>query len=572
MPNVSLNKKTVMKLIGKTIPDEKLKDRISMLGTDLDQVTDKHIDVEIFPNRPDMLSEQGFARALSSFMGIKTGLRNFKVQKSSYTVNVQPSVKAIRPYTMCVVVKNIKFSREVIEEIIQIQEKLHVSFCRNRKKAAIGIYPLEKIKFPIKYFAEDPKKVKFIPLEGKKELTGLQILSQHPTGREYAHLLEGKKKFPFFQDANKEILSMPPVINSDKTGKITATTKDVFIEASGFDLNTLTLIINILSTMFHDMGGNVYEVKVKYGSKTILSPNLKPRTMKLDLKYVNKLLGLELKEAQAKTLLKKMGMDYTKGLVSYPAYRADILHPIDLVEDIAIAYGYENFQEEIPNISTIGEETQSEILKRKVAEIMIGLGYLECSSYHLTSENDQNERMNAKLKTIKLKNSLSLEYNVLRSWIVPNLLSILAKNKKYDYPQKIFEVGRIFKKGNSETGTIENERVAVVSSHQTANFTEIKQVLDYVLRMLDLEYTVKEVEHPSFISGRCARITVGKKDVAFIGEIHPSVLENFGLEFPTCALELNLSELFWREDNLWGLFMEYKPLLRVATLLVNVYK
>ncbi|MFH1972484.1 MAG: phenylalanine--tRNA ligase subunit beta [archaeon] len=544
MPNVSLNKETVMKLIGKKIPDDTLKDRISMLGTDLDQVTDKTIDVEIFPNRPDMLSEQGFARSLSAFMGIKTGLRKFKVNKSNFIVNVQPSIKSIRPYTMCAVVKGIKFTNEVIEEIINIQEKLHVSFCRNRKKAAIGIYPLEKIKFPIKYFAEDPKKIKFIPLEGNKPLTGLQILSQHQKGREYAYLLEGLKKFPFFEDANKQILSMPPIINSEKTGKITKTTTDVFIEASGFDLNTLTIIINILSTMFHDMQGTVYEVKVKYGNKTINSPDLKPKTMALDLKYVNKLLGLELKEAQAKTLLQKMGMDYTKGLVSYPAYRADILHPIDLVEDIAIAYGYENFQEEIPNISTIGEESQTEILKRKVAEIIIGLGYLECSSYHLASEQEQNEQMNTKLKTIKLKNSLSLEYNVLRSWIIPNLLSILARNKKYDYPQKIFEIGRVFKNGISETGTIENERVAVVSSHQTANFTEIKQVLDYVLRMLDLEYTVKEVEHPSFISGRCARISVNKKDVAFIGEIHPSVLENFGIEFPTCALELNLSELF----------------------------
>ena len=238
MPTVKLNKTVFEKLVGKKLPIEKLKDRISMLGTDLEDIEGNEITVEIFPNRPDMLSEQGFARAFSSFMGIKTGLRKYKVNKSKYEVNIDKSVKDIRPYTACAVVKNLKLNDEKIREIIQIQEKLHVTLLRNRKKGAIGIYPMEEIKFPIDYLALKPREIKFQPLESKKELNGLQILQQHPTGREYAYLLEGKKLYPIFRDANKEILSMPPIINSEKTGKVSEKTKEVFIEVSGFELET----------------------------------------------------------------------------------------------------------------------------------------------------------------------------------------------------------------------------------------------------------------------------------------------------------------------------------------------
>ena len=199
MPVVNLNRKVFEKLVGKKLPLEELKDRISMLGTDLDSIGDE-IEVEVFPNRPDMLSEQGFARAFSSFIGVKTGLREYKVTKSGEKLVVDGSVSEVRPYTACAIVKSLSFNDEKIREIIQSQEKLHVSYGRNRKKAAIGIYPMEKIKFPVRYLAKKPGEIKFKPLESSKEMTGLQILSQHPTGRDYGHLLEGKKKFPIFMD------------------------------------------------------------------------------------------------------------------------------------------------------------------------------------------------------------------------------------------------------------------------------------------------------------------------------------------------------------------------------------
>ena len=215
-------------------------------------------------------------------MGKKTGLKKYKINKlkKEDKVIIDSSVKNVRPYTACAIVRNLKLNDEKIKEIIEIQEKLHITIGRNRKKIAIGIYPLEKIKLPITFKALEPDKIKFIPLETDKEMSGLQILQRHPAGKDYAHLLAGKEKFPIFIDANKNILSMPPVINSHLTGKITEKTKDVFIECSGFDFSILSKCLNIIVTSLADMGGEIYPMELKYKNKRI-TPNLTSEKTKI---------------------------------------------------------------------------------------------------------------------------------------------------------------------------------------------------------------------------------------------------------------------------------------------------
>ncbi len=544
MPTITLNKREFERLVGKKLQLEKLKDRISYLGTDLEDIKTNEINLEIFPNRPDLLSEQGFARAFSSFIGVKTGLRKYSVKKSNHKVIIHSSLKDIRPYTACAIVKNLKLDDEKIKQIIQIQEKLHITYGRNRKKIAIGIYPFEKIKTPIYFKAEDPSKIKFQPLEYPTELTGSQILSKHKAGREFGHLLENYKKYPIFIDSNNNILSMPPIINSELTGKITQKTKDVFIECSGFDLRILQKCLNIIVTALADMSGIIYSMELKYENKTITTPNLTPEKINLDLNYVNKILGLSLTEKQIKKYLERMGYDYKNKTVLIPAYRTDILHQIDLIEDIAIAYGYENFKQEIPKVATIASESKMEILKNKIAEILMGLNLTEVSTYALSNNHIQNTFMNTSLSLIHLKNSVSSDYNVLRMWLTPSLLEVLKNNKHNEYPQNIFEISTIFKTGTSETHTQENERLCILLHDKNTNFTVIKQILDYLFSSLNLKYSINETEHPSFIPGRVARISHNNKEIAYIGEIHPSVLKNFGLELPVAALELNLTELF----------------------------
>src|SRR3989344_2674234 len=229
MANVKFSRKVFEKDIGKV--DTDMQHKIAMFGTPVESVTDNEIELEIFPNRPDLLSYQGFKRSFLAFLGKKTGMQEYKLNKpeKDYKVIVESSVRDVRPYTACAVVKNLDLKDyQRIKEIIDIQEKLHNTLGRRRRKAAIGIYPLEKISFPITYKAIEPEKIKFVPLEspGEREMTGIQILQRHPTGRDYAHLLAGKSKFPIFIDSKKNILSMPPIINSQLTGKITEETKD----------------------------------------------------------------------------------------------------------------------------------------------------------------------------------------------------------------------------------------------------------------------------------------------------------------------------------------------------------
>ncbi len=379
MAVINLDKKQFEKEIGKL--DEKMQDRIAMFGTPIEKINNEELQIEVFPNRPDLLSYQGFKRAFLAFLGKRTGLKKYKINKpeKNYKVIIDSSVKNVRPYTACAIVKNLKLDDEKIKELIEIQEKLHITIGRKRKKIAIGIYPLEKIKLPIIFKALEPDKIKFIPLETDKEMSGLQILQRHPAGKDYAHLLAGKIKFPIFIDANKNILSMPPIINSQLTGKITEKTKEIFIECSGFDFEILKKCLNIIITSLADMGGKIYQMELKYKNKKI-SPDLTPEKANISLENTNKLLGLNLNEKQLKQLIEKMGYDYNKGSVKIPAWRIDILHEVDLIEDVAIAYGYENFIPEIPDISTIGQENPKEIIKRKIAEILSGLKMLEVSN------------------------------------------------------------------------------------------------------------------------------------------------------------------------------------------------
>ncbi len=546
MPTVTLNRKVVEKLVGKKLPINKLKDRISMLGTDLEQIDDEEIIVEIFPNRPDMLSEQGFGRALSSFIGVNTGLRKYKVKKSGEKVIVSKDMEKVRPYTVCAIVKNLKLDDEKVRELIQIQEKLHVTFCRKRNKAAIGIYPMEKIKMPIYFCARKPKDIVFRPLEWKKEIDASEILEQHPTGIEYKHLVQGLDKYAIFHDAEDNILSFTPIINSHLTGKITDKTKEAFVEVSGFDLHTAEYVLNILMTAMADMGAEIYSMEVVYPDKTIVTPDLSAKKMKINLKYINKWLGLELSEKEIKRHLERMGYGYKDKKVLVPAYRADVLHQVDLAEDIAISYGYENFKANLSDKSTIAKEDDFEKFRQKVISLLTGLDLLETSSYHLSSKEVQFEKMNFDYDNyVRLENSMSEDFKIMRFWMLPNLMKILSENSHNEYPQNIFESGTVFSLVKKEdTGVKEQNRVAVLLCNSQADYTKARQILDYILHSLGLESKVKETEHPSFIPGRVSRVSVKKKDVAYLGEIHPSVLENFDIEMPVAGFELNLSEIF----------------------------
>lgn len=545
MANITFSRKTFEKEIGKL--DEKMQEKISMFGTPLETFDEETIEVEVFANRPDLLSYQGFKRCFLAFLGKKSGMKKYEINKpeKDYQVIIDSSTKDVRPYTSCAIIKGLKLDEEKIKEIIEIQEKLHLTMGRKRKKVAIGIYPLEKIKLPITLKALEPDYIKFIPLESEKEMSGLQILQKHPTGKEYSHLLSGKSKFPVFTDAENNILSMPPIINSQMTGKVTTETKDVFIECSGFDFKTLKKCLNILVLVFADMGGKIYQMELK-GAPEKISPILESEKIKISLENTNKTLGTNIDEKKIKVFLENMGHNYNSKTkeVEIGPWRTDILHEVDLIEDVAIAYGYQNLAPEIPDISTTGKENPEEIIKRKIAEILTGLSLLEISNYHLTNKDYQFEKMGVPEKQekefVELENSKT-EFNILRKDLSSFILRNLSENVDSEYPQKIFEIGTVFELKQSIQ---EKENLAIAIT--PGNFTEIKQIWMYLMKSLGIKTELNETEETTnhLIEGRVATITLDNKEIGILGEIHPKILKNWKIKMPVAILEVNLKEIF----------------------------
>lgn len=545
MPSITLNKDRVLKLLGKKVDDSTLREKISYLGTDLEEITEGEIVVEIFPNRPDLLSEEGFARALKTFLGFDSGLKNFKVNKGDYEVIIDKSVSNVRPFTACLVAKNIKITDAVLDNLINIQEKLHVTYGRNRKKCAIGIYPLDNISFPVHFKALNPEDIKFVPLGETLEMNGFDLLEKTKAGSEYKHLLDGKSKFPVFIDSNNSIMSVPPILNSNHTGNVDNNTENLFVECSGFDFDVLTKSLNMIGTALSDMGCDIYSVNLKYSDKKRITPSFNPTTMSVKCDYVNKYLGSDLSGKEIVKLVEKMGFGAkiksdNELDILIPCFRADVLHPIDIVEDVCIGFGFYNIEEEHDRSSSVAKECFDEKIKEKIRDLLIGDGLIENYNYSLVKFEDQkNIGLN---NIIKIKNPNSSEFDSLRRNIFPVILKSFKNNKMNEYPQKIFEIGRIFKK--EKDVCVENDALCVAMCSDNSNFTWAKQRLELLKDLLNLDFDYVQKDFDFFIKGRSAeiKIKINNKNVivGFIGEVNLDVLRNYDLEHAVSLFELDL--------------------------------
>jgi phenylalanyl-tRNA synthetase beta chain len=353
-------------------------------------------------------------------------------------------------------------------------------------------------------------------------------------------------------DAKDMILSMPPIINS-KEAAMTINTKNLFIDVTGTDRKTVKEVLNMVVTALADRGGKIHSVIIEYPKLSESTPDLSPTIMKLDVAYANRLLGIKLSLVEAQELLKKMNFDAVEFLdsqenfieVTVPPYRTDIMHPIDLVEDVAIAYGYQNFQPELPKLATIGEEAQNEVFSRKVMSIMTGLGFQEALTYILSNNTKLFANMKAEeQQTVKTVNPRTVEFTSVRNWLLPSLLEALAANQHNLFPQKLAEAGDcVILDSKSETSGRTIRKLAAVICHDTANLTECKSVVEAVMNSLGLKYDIDQNNHPSFIPSRLGEILVGGKSAGYFGEIHPAVLANWKLEKPVIAIELDLEAL-----------------------------
>ena len=495
-------------------------------------------------NLPYLWSVEGVARMMRGILGLHKGLAPITVEGGPRTIIVDDSVKDIRPFISGFIAKGKKVDDYLIKQFIQLQDKLDESFGKRRSKVAIGIYSYEKVKFPIHYKATAPESVSFVPLGFKKEMTQAEILEEHPKGKEYASILEGMDRYPLLVDDEGKVLSFTPIINSDFTGRVEIGDEHLVIEATGTDEEAMHLAMNIFAYAFAERGFTIESLEVDYGSKKVVTPLLFDDTMKLTTEQVHKITGLDLKKREIIDLLERAGYDVSSSLnVSLPAYRRDQLHPYDLVEDIAIAYGYNNFPEVALKSYTIGTKSPISAFKDAFRELCVGSGFQEIMSAFLSNKSVMEELMQVKkAPLVRISNPMSETYSVVRSWILPELVDMLRHNTHVEYPQRIFEAGTVAV--NLGKNVVDYEKVALLSVHDKANYTEVRSLVDYLLSVLGFSYTIEDREHDSFIPGRVGKIVVEGQDVGFLGELHPAVLDGVGVEMPACALELNLTNLF----------------------------
>ena len=424
---------------------------------------------------------------------------------------------------------------------MDLQEKLHQGIGRNRKKIAIGVHDFDKVKPPFTYKAVDPKSVKFIPLNSYEEMNLVEILERHPKGIEYGHLLKGKRLYPILVDSEENILSFPPIINGTLT-EVTPFTKNIFIDVTGIDRETASLALNIISTALAERGGEIYRTKViDNGEKSY--PDLEPREMKVKKSYAESIIGMRFKPEEIRESLLRMGYDVKidgdEILLKVPAWRGDILHEIDIVEDIAIGYGFDRIEPENPKYLTYGKPLEKARLIRKLRTIMIGLGFYEVETLTLSNEKDEFDKLGMKRgKIVKIENPISEEYTCLRKSLLPSLLKICRANRHRSLPQRIFEIGYVVnEKAKNEL------HLSFLEIDEKTNFSRCKSLFEAISRDAGIEMKIKRSEHPAFIEGRCAGILYKEKEIGFFGEIHPRTLVEFELEHPGIALEINLEYL-----------------------------
>lgn len=510
-------------------------DKIALIGSDVERTEDDHADVEFFPDRPDLFSPEGVARAMRGFLGIETGLPLYPVTPSGIQFTVDPRLENIRPVLGAAVIRGVRFDDESIQSIMSLQESLHWAVGRGRSKVAIGIHDLDTVRPPFHYIAS-PKNRAFVPLDYTESMTMEEILEKHPKGRDYAKIVRDFPLFPLIVDSDDHVLSFPPIINGERT-RVTIDSKNILLDTTGTDKRAVGVAVNIICTAMAEAGAKIESV----GIGGVQTPTLAPSDRTVSVKECSRLIGVGLTEPQMAGLLQKMrfgaepaGADKVK--VQVPCYRADIMHDWDLFEDVAIAYGYDRIIAAPPATYTVGKPHPVQINAALAREAFCGLGYLEVMPFTLTNEDVlfRNMRRQEKKGVLHVMHPISIENTVVRTELLPLLLEFLALNRHRELPQRLFTVGDVVHDCHT------HQQAAGVSTHPDADFSEAYATADAMLHELSIEYTVQESADPAFIDGRRGDIVVRGKTVGVFGEVHPAVLNAFELEHSVAAFELDL--------------------------------
>ncbi len=562
MPKIEVNDRVFFRMIGRSMESSELSKALTVAKAELDDwLPDPGgnlIKIELNDtNRPDLWSTVGLARQLRLFFSETLPSYPFFSSKgntmdsANRVVQVDPGLKEIRPYIAAFIAEGLPIDDPLLKDLIQSQEKLCWNYGRKRSSIAMGVYRADLMSFPVQYRAADPDKTSFIPLDSDKELSLRAILTEHAKGIEFGSIVSGFELFPFLEDNNGEVLSFPPIINSARLGAVNVGDSQHFIELTGTDIDSLLLACSIAACDLADCGYTIGPVRIAYPYDTpygreIVTPYYFQKPVSLDTAYGCKLLGEEISAEEAAACIHKMGIEVSRSgerlTVTPPPYRNDFLHSVDIVEEIMIGRGMESFEPIWPEDFTIGRLSSMEMFSRRVREIMVGLGYQEMIYNYLGSSRDFVERMNIDgCDIIEIANPMSENSEIVRNSQLPNLLSSESTSGNAVYPHRIFEIGKTVVKDSEENyGSRTSTKLSFLVSDREAGFNDVNSHLSALFFYLSRDYSLKKITDPRFIHGRAGAVMCEGKDVGIVGEIHPEVLKNWGIQMPCAGVELDL--------------------------------
>ncbi|KAJ3030500.1 UNVERIFIED_CONTAM: hypothetical protein HDU68_008788 [Siphonaria sp. JEL0065] len=589
MPTVNVDKEILFKGLGRVFTLEEFEELCFDYGIELEEETSERemaakeigadkakelsnrliYRIDIPANRYDLLCAEGIIRALSVFLEkqkppvYKTVAAPAGKQQK---LTVKPETGSIRKFVVAAVLRDIHFTQDSYNSFIDLQDKLHANICRRRTLVAIGTHDLDTIQGPFTYEALAPKDINFIPLNQTQSMNGEELMTFYEADRKlskFLPIIRDSPVYPVIYDSKRRVLSLPPIINSDHS-KIKLATKNVFIECTATDLTKAKVVLNTVVTMFSEYCKEKFTVEqvevVQTDGKSVLYPDLSFREIKTTAPYINKLIGTELPREKMLTLLGKMGVTASKGAtdkditVLIPPTRSDILHPVDVMEDVAIAYGFNNITKTVPKASTAGAMFPLNKLSDKVRRELALSGYTEVLPLILCS-HDENfkflKKVDDNTTAVKLSNPATIEYQVVRTSLLPGLLKTTYSNKKLPLPLKIFEVSDIVLKDDSVERRAKNVRHMAVlyANMKGSGFELIHGMLDRIMLMLNIPmdvtgsgngYCIKESNNETFFPGRRADVYLDGRKIGHLGIVHPEVCQNFEIPFATSALEITI--------------------------------
>ncbi|KAF8484915.1 phenylalanyl-tRNA synthetase subunit beta [Russula ochroleuca] len=614
MPTVSVDKEDLWERLEQRFSSEEFDKLCFEFGIELDEDTTEEVEtaikqglpagrpqlkIEIPANRYDLLCIEGIARALRVFLG-KGKAPEFRLvypaggEKGLVEVTVAPETAQVRPYFGSAILRNVKFTQRSYESFIDLQEKLHQNICRKRQFVAIGTHDLDVITRPFRYEAKPPKDIKFAPLNKTQAYTAEELMTLYESDRhlaKYLPIIRNSPVYPVIYDKEDRVLSFPPIINSEHT-KITVNTRNIFIDLTATDQTKLNVVTNIMITMFSEYCEEPFTiepVKIIYpDGRVVISPDLSSRKTQAHASYINSCTGLSLSRPQIKDLLERMSLhvelssgDTDTLDVTIPPTRSDILHECDIMEDAAIAYGFNNLPDVFPATSTVAQPLAVSKLSDIIRHEWAYAGWVEVLPLILCSHEENFSWLRTAddgQTAVKIANPKTLEFQVVRTSLLPGLLKTIRENRSHALPLRIFETSDVVFKDVARERQARNVRhAAAVWCNKTAGFEIVHGLLDRAMAMLEVPhipgsggsqaaptrgYYLKERNDPTFFPGRAATVyyRAGPTDVSGdgkdveigkLGILHPSVLEKFEIGYPCSALEFSLEPFKAKMPSMW---------------------